>query len=243
MDDYYVIIPFNIKWPNLGNNTDPEWLGYRLKIFRKYTLESLANQTDKNFKIWFLCLPESEELLGPRLEAMRSEDPRMRAMDFIFDEEASCGRLANNEESLCFLKIDSDDMYRNDTINRSKKLFRESNDISLVMFCNGFVYDTKTQNLHRFTRWSITTYAVFFPPQTFNHKNFRKYCMCDQTKVRGRFMPSIDLNRMVCCLDHERNLHSDPKRHGIERERRTGQDDNIIQKGAYEILKEFGVGP
>lgn len=239
--DYYVLILFNIKMPHLGNNTDPEWLDYRLEIFRRYTLKSLLNQTDSHFRIWMACLEGSEDILAPKIEIAKKKDPMMDIVDFVFDEKSACDRIVDNAEPIYFLKLDSDDMYRKDTIKKTRELLRHSKDISLAMFCNGFIYDMKTEKLHAFTRWSITTYAIFYPRRTFSHNSFHKYCMCDQTKVRERFMPSIDMNRMVCCLDHEMNLHSDPRRDGIEMQKRTGQEDNIVQEEIHEILKEFGV--
>ncbi len=239
--DYYVLILFNIKMPRLGNNTDPEWLDYRLEIFRYYTLRSLLNQVDGHFRIWMACLEESEDILMPKIEAVRKKDPMMDIVDFVFDEKVACDRLADNTEPLYFLKLDSDDMYRKDTIKRTRDLLGHSDEISLAMFCNGFIYDIKTARLHIFSRWSITTYAVFYPSRTFDHNSFRKYCICDQTKVRERFNPIIDTNKMVCCLDHDMNLHNNPRREGVEAGRRTGQKEYANQSEAPSLLKEFGV--
>ena len=109
------------------------------------------------------------------------------------------------------------------------------------MFCNGFIYDLKTKRLSRFTRWSVCSYAVYYPAQTFDHASFLKYCICNQTKVRGRFNPRLDMSRAICCLNHDRNLHNDPRRHGVELGKRTGQSGTIEPKAANEILREFGL--
>lgn len=226
---------------HLGNNTDPGWLDYRLDLFQRYTLRSLINQTDGIFRIWMICLRESESILAPKVEMMKKNDPAMTVVDFVFDESLACSALKNNIRSLYFLKLDSDDMYRKDTIKRTKELLGYSDKISLAMFCNGFIYNIKATTIHTFSRWSITTYAVFYPPKTFDHNSFRKYCVCDQTKVRNRFNPIIDMNRMVCCLDHDMNLHNDPRRNGVERDKRTGQKEYANQSEIPSLLKEFGV--
>jgi len=109
------------------------------------------------------------------------------------------------------------------------------------MFRNGFIYDLKTGELFPFERWSICTYAVYYPPRHFNQDNLEKYCLCDQTEVYGRFKPSINMDRMVCCLDHEMNLHSNPQREGAEAEKRTGQKECLPKKRVSAILKEFGI--
>lgn len=239
--DYYVLVLFNIKMPHLGNNTNPEWLDYRLDIFRHYTLRSLLKQTDGHFRIWMACLEESEDILMPKIEVIRKKNPMMDIVDFVFDEKVACDRFADNIEHLYFLKLDSDDMYRKDTIKRTRELLGHSDEISLVMFCNGFIYDIKTVRLHAFSRWSITTYAVFYPPRTFDHNSFRKYCICDQTKVRKRFRPLINMDNMVCLIDHDMNLHNDPRRHGMEIRKRTGQFDSLPKNKTKEILVNFGI--
>jgi len=239
--DYYVLILFNVKWPNLGNNTDPGWLDYRLEIFRRFTLKSLLDQNDGPFRIWMLCSPESERILDPKIDALKEKYPAMADVDFIFDEEAACASLENNEKPLYFLKIDSDDMYCEDTVKRSRQMLGSPAKISLVMFCNGYIYDLKTGRLHGFCRRSIGTYATVFPAQTFDHDSFRKYLVCDQTKVGTKYNPRRDMSRAVCCLDHEMNLHNDPRRKGLEIGNRTGQTPSVMQEWVAEILKNYGI--
>lgn len=96
--DYYVLVLFNIKMPHLGNNTNPEWLDYRLEIFRRYTLRSLLKQTDGHFRIWMTCLEESEDILMPKIEVTRKKNPMMDIVDFVFDEKVACERFADNME-------------------------------------------------------------------------------------------------------------------------------------------------
>lgn len=241
MDDFYVLILFNTKKPQLGNNIDPKWLDYRLDIFRRYTLKSLIDQTSDPSRIWMLCSPESEDILAPKIEVLKEKHPAMATVDFIFDEEAACNQIAPNSDPIYFLKIDSDDAYRSDTIERTRGLLGYNAEISLLMFCNGFIYDLKTEELSGFTRWSICSYAIFYPAQTFDHASFLKYCVCDQTKVRGRFNPRLDMSNAICCLNHDRNLHNDPRREGVEGGKRTGKGPPITQELANAVLKEFGV--
>lgn len=241
MIDFYILVLFNTKKPELGNNTDPDWLDYRLDVFRRYTLKSLLEQSGGPCRIWLLCSPESESILDPKIDALKEKYPAMADVDFIFDEKTACDYLTLNSHPIYFLKIDSDDIYRNDTVKRTRELLGYNSQISLLMFCNGFIYDLKTRGLSRFTRWSICSYAVYYPARTFDHASFLKYCICNQTKVRDRFNPRLDMSRAICCLNHDRNLHNDPRRHGVELGKRTGQSGIIEPKAANEILKEFGL--
>lgn len=239
MINFNVLILFNTKRPHLGNNTDGKWLDYRLDIFRRFTLRSLLNQDSGPFKIWMLCSPESEEILTPKIEALKERFPTMALPDFIFDAKAACANLTPNPEPVYFLKIDSDDAYRSDTITRTTQLIGYRDGISLLMFCNGFIYNIKTRELSEFTRWSICSYAVFYPAQSFDYNSFQKYCLCNQTTVRDTFNPRLDMSQALCCLDHDKNLHSDPRRKGLEIGRRTGQ--RKCPKGTEGILKNYGI--
>ncbi|MCK4792381.1 MAG: hypothetical protein KAV87_52110 [Desulfobacteraceae bacterium] len=245
MDNYYILVLFNIKGAGLGNNTDSDWLDYRLEIFQRYTLRSLANQNDGIFRVWMTCLEESEDILTPKIEVTKKKNPMMAIVDFIFDEQAACDRLTDNKESIYFLKLDSDDMYHRNTIKKTKQILSPYiailDDIPIVMFCDGYIYDIRTKKMATFTQWSPPNIAVKYPPGTFDRKSFQKHCICNLTKVRARFNPIIINDRMVCCLDHDANLHSDPRRKGIELGKRTGTDGEIQQDEISEILRGFGV--
>ncbi|GAG82200.1 unnamed protein product, partial [marine sediment metagenome] len=238
----YVIIPFNIKMPLLGNNTDSAWLDYRLDIFRCYTLRSLINQKDSNLRTWMICSPESKDVLMPKIEAMRREyEATMSKVDFIFDEEEAYSHLEGNSESIYFLKIGSDDLYHKNVTGKVRQTLSPLDEMPMLMFSDGYIYDIYSKRLSTYVRWSMPTIAVKFGPDFFSTDNFRRRFMCDSTKVRGRFEPILIRGRMVCCLDHKMNLHSDPRRKGVEMEYRTGEQPFNYQERAPAILKEFGV--
>lgn len=243
--DYYVLVLFNIKMPHLGHNTDSGWLDYRLDIFQRYTLRSLVNQNDGIFRVWMTCLEESEDILMPKIEVAKKKNPMMAIVDFVFDEQVACNRLKDNKEPIYFLKLDSDDMYHRNTIKKTKQTLGPYiailDDIPMLMFCDGYIYDIHTKKMMVFTQWSPPNIAVKYAPGTFNRESFHKYCICNLTKVRNRFNPIILNDRMVCCLDHDMNLHADPRRNGPELERRAGQGRFVHQSEVPGILKEFGV--
>jgi len=233
--DFYALILFNIKMPHLGNNTDSAWLDYRLDLFQRYTLRSLLNQIDNRMRIWMICTPESEKILMPKVGAMRD-------VDFIFDVDEACSHLEGNREPIYFLKIDSDDLYHESVVEKVRQTLGPLDGMPMLMFDDGYIYDISTRKLSIYMRWSMPTIAVKFGPGLFNADNFRARCICNITKVRDRFKPIIVSGRLVCCLDHERNLHADPRREGIEMERRTGERAFSYQEMAPAILREFGVG-
>lgn len=232
--DFYVLILFNIKMPHLGNNTDSAWLDYRLDIFWRYTLRSLLNQTDNRMRIWMVCSPDSEKILMPKVGAMSN-------VDFIFDVEEACSHIEENRKPIYFMKIDSDDLYHESVVEKVRQILGHLDGMPMLMFNDGYIYDIFTKKLSTYVRWSPPTIAVKFGLGLFNANNFRSRCICNITKVRGRFKPIIIGGRLVCCLDHEMNLHADPRREGMEMEQRTGAQPFSYQEMAPAILKEFGV--
>lgn len=177
----------------------------------------------------------------PKIEAAKKKDPMMAIVDFVFNEQAACDRLAGHTQPIYFLKLDSDDMYRRDTIRKTKEILGSLGDTPMVMFCDGYIYDIRTKKMAEFTQWSPPNIAVKYGPGTFDRESFHKYCICNLTKVRMRFNPTIISDLMVCCLDHDMNLHSDPRRKGLELDKRAGMDAMVHQDEIPGILKEFGV--
>lgn len=239
--DYYVLILFNIKMPHLGNNIHPVWLDYRLDIFQRYTLRSLLNQTDSRLRIWMICSPESESILMPKVETLRRKDAMMDRVHFVFDVDEACSHIEENKEPIYFLKIDSDDLYHKNVVEKARYTLDPLDGISMLMFDDGYIYNLTTRKLSTYVRWSMPTIAVKFSLGLFNADNFRSRCICDLTKVRRRFNPIIISGRLVCCLDHEMNLHADPRRKGIEMKHRTGESAFNYQERVPAILSEFGV--
>ena len=245
MDNYYILILFNTKIPELGNNTNSDWLDYRLEIFQRYTLYSLVNQADRIFRVWMMCEEGSEDILIPKVGVAKKKNPMMAIVDFIFNEQTACDRLTDNKEPIYFLKLDSDDMYHRNTIKKTKQILSPYiailNRIPMLMFCDGYIYDIHSKKMTTFTQWSSPNIAVKYAPGTFNRESFHKYCRGNLSKVRKRLNPIILNDRMVCCLNHDMNLHSDPRRKGIELEKRAGQGMVIHQNKVSGILREFGM--
>jgi len=162
-------------------------------------------------------------------------------VDFIFDVNEACAYLEGNPKPIYFLKTDSDDLYHKNVVEKVRQTLSPLDGMPMLMFDDGYIYNITTGKLSTYVRWSMPTIAVKFSPGLFNAENFLSRCICNITKVRGRFDPIIVSGRLVCCLDHERNLHADPRRKGMEIMQRTGEQPFSYQEMAPAILKEFGV--
>ena len=59
-NSHIIYIPFTGTGLHGGYRGD-SWFAHRIKIFRNYTLKSLANQSNKNFLLWITFRPEEEK--------------------------------------------------------------------------------------------------------------------------------------------------------------------------------------
>ncbi|MCH8922804.1 MAG: hypothetical protein IIA67_06610, partial [Planctomycetes bacterium] len=89
---------------------DDDWLARRVELYLRYTVPSLARQTDRRFTIWFDCRADSERQLKPHLNALLAAGVRV-----TFDRGARLlTDLPSAVRSVYVTRIDSDDLYAPD---------------------------------------------------------------------------------------------------------------------------------
>ncbi|MFZ2152244.1 MAG: hypothetical protein WAV09_04010, partial [Minisyncoccia bacterium] len=59
MNNHILAIPFTSVGLHGGYRSD-SWFAHRIDIFRRFTLKSLKNQSNKNFLLWIWMRPEEE---------------------------------------------------------------------------------------------------------------------------------------------------------------------------------------
>ena len=242
MDKFIVYVPLNIKFPHLGNNTDSKWLQYRLKIFRDYTLKSLINQTDSDFRVAMVCCEESRDVLRNEEIALRRVSPDfMLVKDFYFSvKELYEDSLEDDWEYIYLLKIDSDDMYHKDAIAKCKSSLIKEDRPRLIWFKHGYDYDIRNNKMW-YMDFAPSFYGVVIPRNLYNIETLTQYCFCDQTTIRKKYRPEIPFERMYCCLEHGRNIHEDPCRNGNEMKKRCGQFRDVPEHLMAKTLEDFGI--
>ena len=229
MNEFRVYILFNVKKPELGNNFNRTWIDKRIQLFKDYTLKSLQQQTDQEFAIDLICCPGSATLF-------RLEDYAIPNVTLHFGTEDYFEYLNAYFNNVYLLKIDSDDLYHKNVVGLCKKSLSGTG-IKVLSFINGYAYNLATKDINFFGN-GVSFYCTYFGGDTFNFANFKKHCFCDQTIVRKQFNPLIVKDRMFCVLDHDLNLHKDPRRNGTELLKRNGFGAKV---GELKNLKDFGI--
>jgi len=222
MNNFRVYILFNVKKPELGNNTDPVWISKRMDLFEKYTLQSLRQQTDQDFEIDLLCCPESRDLFQLRHYKIPGVTLHFSIQEYFdYINDCVCWSPAAGCKEPYLLKIDSDDLYHKRAIEICRSRLQATSGIEHLAFVNGYVYDLDTGAINHFSN-GVPFYCTHFVGGSFTYDNLMARCFCDQTRVRKEFNPLVIAEKMFCVLDHDTCLHKDPKRMGTELNHRSG---------------------
>lgn len=182
MKTHIIYIPFR----GVGlKNGDDAWLAGRIDIFKQYTLVSLLNQTNKDFKLWLSFRPEDEEneLVGRLAEFLDSlglqgaftfnglmywDDKNLEANKTL--EERVNGSLRElslykNSDWILLTRLDSDDMLHKEAVAEIQA--QELKPQALV-FLRGLVYNTETSELAEWRpRTNPPFHTIIFPAETF----------------------------------------------------------------------------
>ena len=93
----YILTRFNLTlWQtdkNSNNTQTAEWLEQRFRLFEQFTLPSVLNQTDKNFKWIVLFSSETPIKYKSRIDEIRSRCPQFRAIGVAPGQSANFGQI------------------------------------------------------------------------------------------------------------------------------------------------------
>ena len=93
----YILTRFNLTlWQtdkNSNNTQTAEWLEQRFRLFEQFTLPSVLNQTDKNFKWIVLFSSETPIKYKSRIDEIRSRCPQFRAIGVAPGQSAIFGQI------------------------------------------------------------------------------------------------------------------------------------------------------
>jgi hypothetical protein len=78
---------------NSNNTQTAEWLEQRFRLFEQFTLPSVLNQTDKNFKWIVLFSSETPIKYKSRIDEIRSRCPQFRAIGVAPGQSAIFGQI------------------------------------------------------------------------------------------------------------------------------------------------------
>lgn len=168
-------IPFNIPtnpfWPGFKDldteskklSQTKEWIDYRIEIFNKYTLLSLKNQTNQNFKCVMRYTKESEELV---FDALSKHEKLPDNIIFTSDGDEAIYSLMQGYDYIYHIRIDSDNMFSKDFIDI---LYNTSyyEGLECILCKRGYMYDEKDDRLASMCHGSPSFYALVYTVDDF----------------------------------------------------------------------------
>ena len=167
---HVLITRFAIRWPE-GHvrrkwEQRPGWVDYRLELLRKYTVPSVQAQTFKDFDWWFLIDPTFPGFGVDHFLELRKYGNLM-LMDDPFEEQQQLfvGPLFSEvykDEWVCSTRLDSDDIIRNDFMERVHA--EASEEESFITFRHGYMLKGDKIAPRQFTRNPFVSYVEYADP-------------------------------------------------------------------------------
>lgn len=142
-----------------------EWLEYRLDIFEKYTLKSLKNQSNQDFRVYLCC----EESTMPMIRAYLDKKPPLPnniQFDTIVHNEMDIKKDIMQYDFLYHIRLDSDNLYHQDFIQKLYD-YVPKEETQVIISQNGYVYDTRDDSLAPYFQKSPPFYAFIYKVQDY----------------------------------------------------------------------------
>lgn len=163
---HFVITRFNIrasygcKLKNPDNNPmrrilDEDYLEERFSIFEKYTLPSMKQQTNQNFTWIILFHKNTPNSFKKKIEELKKE---YSFIDLYFGDEEKfdfseyCDRQKENVKYAITTRIDNDDMFSNDYIEKIQEYANNNLRGCILSFSKGRKYDLKSKKQYEYER-------------------------------------------------------------------------------------------
>ena len=155
LKDKIVIVWSKLKAETISENKREEWIKHRIKVFMNYTCESFKNQTNQDF-YYFI---NYDEYAKPYVIDELKKYPRL-PNNIVFTEHyyVDIEKLTPFYKNLYFVRIDSDDIYQKNFIQKLKD-YKPKNETKAIVAINGYIYDIFTDEL---ARWFYKSSSPFY---------------------------------------------------------------------------------
>ena len=157
---HYLITMFNLRlsWDGKTKKFDEEKLKKRFDIFEKYTLPSIQNQSNKNFKWLVLFSNNTPKFYKDKINYYKKNNIFFVPI-FIEDENANMFRKIicdyikkeiTSQKLIITTRCDNDDALHKEFINEIQNKAKKANSNLIISFANGYQYDTKTNIIRKY---------------------------------------------------------------------------------------------
>jgi len=222
----------------------PEWIKYRADFFHEYTLQSLRNQSFKDFKIFVQCGNRNKELLENYSWAPE--------LSICFDHGKNHYEKINTDY-ISITRIDSDDLMHRDAMAEVRNNLIFSNRREVLVFFNWRAWNLLNGFIKKnHIRSSSPFFTHIFPASIYKNwklfvsQHFRPHGSGGAGDRNGKRLS----NHMICIIKHGQNTSNlkkgikvNPlgKIEYVELKKKFGDEIIDDPDEMYEILKNFGI--
>jgi hypothetical protein len=210
---------------------DPDWINYRIEVYKRLTLHSLRRQWQvQDFDIALECHPDTKPLLEPHIADLADKHVHV-----VFDQGRELFKsIGSRYKYAGLLRIDSDDMYAPTAVAASRWALSRK---YAMQFVGGWWWHITKGLCRTWVKTSPPFYAVRKPcDEITTHYSF----FGDKLKQRGRwrghtmfrraFRPTIITHKQFCVCVHDKNILA-------------GKGYGKIKYSLGRVLPIFGISP
>lgn len=137
-----------------------EWIKYRMDITMRYTVPSLANQTDNRFTAYLYYMDGTESLIS---EALKSYGPLPGHIQFvpISKRDEKVGEAIRGSRTAYVARIDSDNMFVKTYIARLHA-YKPNPATEVLITQQGYLYDCATNRMANVTYKSPSFFTFIY---------------------------------------------------------------------------------
>lgn len=234
---HILLMHMNHNWEGIDESG---WLEHRLELFKKYTLPSILNQTNRDFItwIWWRSEEEGEELIKEWEALLQSV-----GLDFVFtfhtgEALENCNALkerVENAEYLYVTRCDTDDLLHQDFMD----LIQCHNAIPrrAILPDRGYVWDIRTDKFREHEWTSPPFFTIIYPTSLFFDNEARsEYAPYTQHgEVRTKMLSIVIRRRLYIHTIHDKNALAQEIDHYAKGKK------GIASEERGNILKQFGL--
>lgn len=163
--------------PRRRYEQNPEWLDYRMDLFKRYCLPSVQAQTFKNFEWWFLVNPSFPNLKPNHIETLEQYGNILHVESDFHEAQPEIGERLGfryKKEWVCSTRLDSDDMLRNCFMQELHTVAKEKE--QFISFQYGYIVENGKAAKREYIVNPFVSYVEHANP-------FRSVFCIDHTKI------------------------------------------------------------
>jgi len=215
------------------------WWEYRIKVWENYHLESLKNQTEKDFYYVLNISNKTPQKFIPLMD----EVLKRSGLNYLIVNRRKEGELKRKIENnfprvryIYFTRIDTDDVYHKKAIEEVQSYKFKWRRI--LFFQKGYQYDCANKEMRHYKMKSPPFYTIMFPWNILfdvEKRGVYKASHGSHDLLYDSMDPVVMSENKIMVLVHQRNKRARPEHIFFN-------PDWYIPKGEHKkILEEFGI--